>query len=102
MVLEPVCSKKRQKIVPDQLLVWGVGDLKDSKLILNETKLFPMIIYRISLVPFRTFRKSLFPKAVTGQELFFAISYSKLALESKIICKYINSDPAVALKLYMF
>ena len=25
--LEPVCCKKRQKIVPDQLLVWGVGDL---------------------------------------------------------------------------
>ena len=42
--LEPVCCKKRQKIVPDQLLVWGVGagplkDLKDSKLILNESKL---------------------------------------------------------------
>ena len=25
--LEPVCCKKRQKIVPDQLLVCGVGDL---------------------------------------------------------------------------
>ena len=25
--LEPVCCKKRQKIVPDQLLFWGVGDL---------------------------------------------------------------------------
>ena len=25
--LEPVCCKKRQEIVPDQLLVWGVGDL---------------------------------------------------------------------------
>jgi hypothetical protein len=45
-VLEPVCSKKRQKIIPDQTLVCGVGtyamkDLKDSKLILNESKLFP-------------------------------------------------------------
>ena len=43
--LEPVCCKKRQKIVPDQLLVCGVGgtikDLKDSKLILNESKLLP-------------------------------------------------------------
>ena len=25
--LEPVCCKKWQKLVPDQLLVWGVGDL---------------------------------------------------------------------------
>ena len=34
----------------------------------------------ISLVPFRSFRGPLFPKPVTGQELFFAVSYSKLAL----------------------
>ena len=43
--LEPVCCKKWQKIVPEQLLVCGVGgplkDLKDSKLILNVSKLFP-------------------------------------------------------------
>ena len=25
--LEPVCCKKGQKIVPDQLLVFGVGEL---------------------------------------------------------------------------
>ena len=25
-LLEPICCKKRQKIVPDQLLVCGVGD----------------------------------------------------------------------------
>ena len=25
--LEPVCCKKRQKIVPDQLLVWGIRAL---------------------------------------------------------------------------
>ena len=24
--LEPICCKKLQKKVPDQLLVWGVGD----------------------------------------------------------------------------
>ena len=69
------------------LPVTGLGsrgplkDLKDSKLILNESKLFPWSS-RISLVPFRTFRGPLFPKPVTGQELFFAISYSKLALTS--------------------
>ena len=27
LILEPVCCKKQQKIVPDQLLVCGVGDL---------------------------------------------------------------------------
>ena len=62
--------------------LWSRGslkDLKDSKLILNESKLFPLSS-RISLVPFRTFRGPLFPKPVTGQELFFAVSYSKLAL----------------------
>ena len=32
------------------------------------------------MVPFRTFRGPLFPKPVTGQELFFAVSYSKPAL----------------------
>ena len=34
----------------------------------------------ISLIPLRTFRGPLFPKPVTGQELFFAVSYSKTAL----------------------
>ena len=53
-------------------------NLKDSKLILNESEVIPMII---SLVPFRTFRGPLFPipKPFTGQELFFAVSYSKPA-----------------------
>ena len=55
--------------------------LKDSKLILDESKLFP----RISLVPFRSFRGPLFPKPVTGQELFWAVSYSKQALDSGLM-----------------
>ena len=54
-------------------------DLKDSKLILNETKLLPWSS-RINLVPFTFFRRSLFPKPVAGQELFLAVSYSKPAL----------------------
>ncbi len=54
-------------------------DLKDSKLIIDESKLFPWSS-RISSVPFRTFRGSLFPKPVTDQELFLVVSYSKLAL----------------------
>ena len=70
--LELVWCKKRQKIVPDQLL-------KDSKLILNESKLFPWSSM-ISLLPSRTFRGSLFPEPITSQELFFAISYCKPAL----------------------
>ena len=62
-------------------------DLKDSKLILNESKLFPWSS-RISLVPFRTFRRPLFPKPVTGQELFFVVSYSKPALKHQLISEY--------------
>ena len=34
----------------------------------------------ISYIPFRTFRGPLFPKPVTDQELFLAVSYSKPAL----------------------
>ena len=75
--LEPVCCKKRQKISSS----WPVTglrsrgplkDLKDSELILNESKLFPWSS-RISLVPFRTFRGPLFPKPVTCQELYLAL-----------------------------
>ena len=78
--LELVCCKKWQKIIPDQLLVCGhLKDLNDSKLIINESKLFPWSS-RINLVPFRTFRGPLFPKPETGQELFLAVSYSKLAI----------------------
>ena len=54
-------------------------DLKDYKLILNESKFFPRSS-RINLVPFRTLRGPLCSKPVTGQELFFAVSYSKPAL----------------------
>jgi hypothetical protein len=57
----------------------ALKDLKDSKLILNESKLFPWSS-RISLVPFKTFRWPLFSKPVTGQELFLAVFYSKPAL----------------------
>ena len=72
-------------------------DLKDSKLILNESKLFPLSS-RISLVPCRTFRGLLFPTPVTDQELFLAVSYSKLALdnaaktEKKLSCHFWQSN----------
>ena len=54
-------------------------DLNDSKLIVYESKRFPWSP-RINFIPFRIFRGPLFHKPVTGQELFFAVSYSKLAL----------------------
>ena len=57
-------------------------NLKDSKLILNESEVIPMII---SLVPFRTFRGPLFPKPVTGQELFLAVPYRKPALNAYVV-----------------
>ena len=81
-VLEPVCFKKWQKIVPDLTALRSRGplkDLKDSKLILNESKLFPWSS-RISLVPLRIFWGPLFPKPVSCQELFLTVSYCKLAL----------------------
>ena len=47
--------------------------LNGTKLILNESKLFPWSS-RISLVPFRTFKG---PLPVIGQELFLAVSVVK-------------------------
>ena len=64
-------------------------DLKDSKLILNESKLFPWSS-RISLVPFKTFRGPLFHIAVTGQELFLAVSYNGEKLTKKHYNKNCN------------
>ena len=54
--------------------------------VLNGTKLMlddhgdNLDSFRISLESFRSFRGPLLHKPVTGQELFFAVSYSKLAL----------------------
>ena len=39
---------------------------------------------RINFIPFRVFRGPLFPKPITGQDLFFAVSYFKPALVSTI------------------
>ena len=40
LLVEPVCCKKRPKIVPDQLLVWGIRSplkvLNGTKLILDD------------------------------------------------------------------
>ena len=53
--------------------------------------------FRINSIPFKMFRGPLFHKPVTGQELFFAVSYSKLALapqntwkmtENQCICNF--------------
>ena len=73
-LLEPVCCKKQQKKVPDQLLVCRIGELWSTWK------------SRINFIPFRIFRGPLFYKPVTGQELFFAVSYSKpvLACLSKL------------------
>ena len=55
--------------------------------VLNGTKLIlddhgnNLDSFRISLESFRSFRGPLLHKPVTGQELFFAVSYSKSALK---------------------
>ena len=85
--LEPVCCKKRQKIVPGQLLVLGIRALWRFWTVPNWSYRIMGITWthlesdsRISLIPFRTFRGPLLHKPVTGQELFFNVSYSKLTL----------------------
>ena len=70
-ILEPVCCKKQQKKVPDQLLACGIGDpliLKGKKLILDDQGNH-LDSYTINLESFRSFRGPLFCK-LTGQELF--------------------------------
>ena len=42
---------------------------------------------KVQTLPFRIFRGPLFHKPVTGQELFFAVSYSKPALVETIFVK---------------
>ena len=77
--------------------MWSRGplkDLKDSKLILNESTLFPLLS-RISFVPFRTFRGPLFPKLVIGQELFFPVSYNKPALACNIEFYKLDFSPGL-------
>ena len=82
--LEPVCCKKQQIKVPDQLLVCGIGDLWRTWMIPNWLYMSPSdsldhpgsILYHSAGI----FRGPLFHKPVTGQELFFAVSYSKPAL----------------------
>ena len=98
-ILKPVCCKRRQKLVPDQCTSYWLHelgtlkDLKDSKLIINESKLFPWSS-RMSLVPFRTFREPLVLNPVTGQELFLPVSYSKPALvEIVLVETVLAADP---------
>ena len=46
--------------------------------------------YTISLESFMSFRGPLFPKPVTGQELFSSFSYSKPALEKSAPCSLVT------------
>ena len=67
------------------LPVTGLGN-KGPLMALNGTKLIfddhgnKVDSFRISLESFRSFKGPLLHKPVTGQELFFAVSYSKPAL----------------------
>ena len=80
IILEPVCCKKQQEKVPDQIL-------NSIKLILDDQENH-LDSYTISLELFRSFRGPLFRKPVTGQELFFPVFYSKPALIRIIMKKY--------------
>jgi hypothetical protein len=62
--------------------------------VLNGTKLIlddygnNLDSFRISLESFRSFGGPLSPEPVTGQELFFAVTYSKPALEYKFTISF--------------
>ena len=81
---ESVCCKKRPKIVPDQLLLWRIRALWRYWMVPKWSYVDHhwnnLDSFRVSLESFRSFRGPLLLKPVTGQELFFAISYSKPAL----------------------
>ena len=65
--------------------MWNKGPLKvlnDAKLILDDHG-NNLGSFKLSSESFRSFRGPLLGKPVTGQELFFAVSYSKLALVMK-------------------
>ena len=72
---------------------WPVTALgnKGPLKVLNGTKLIlddhgnNLDAFRISLESFRSFRSPLLLKPVTGQEVFFAVSYSKPALNTLFI-----------------
>ena len=55
--------------------------LNDTKLILDD-QWNNLDLFRINLKSFKSFRGPLLLKPVTGQELFFAVSYSKPALRA--------------------
>ena len=82
-MLEPVCCKKRQKKFQPKTGLGNMGPLialNYTKLILND-KRGHSCSFITNVVSFRTFRWSLFPKLVSWLGLFFAVSYSKPALE---------------------
>ena len=74
VTLEPVC---RKIAVTQQLFCCPLKVLNCTKLVLDD---LGNNSFNISLESFRSFRGPLLHKPVTGQELFFDVSYSKLAL----------------------
>ena len=88
--------------------VTGLGN-KGLLKVLNGTKLildnhgYSLDSFRISLESFRFFRGPLLPKPVTGQELFFATSYSKLALKLDVkdnLIPFYNASEQLSIPLY--
>ena len=68
------------KKVPDQLLVWGIGALNGSKLILDDQGNNLLIWDQFGILQILQRSPTAHTSAVIGQELFFAVSCSKPAL----------------------
>ena len=75
--IELVCCQKQQKKFLTSYWFAELKDLNDSKLFVCESSI---VSSRINFIPFISFRGTIFYKPVTGQEPFFAVSYSKPAL----------------------
>ena len=73
-VLEPVCCKKQQKKVPDQLQVCGIGDLWRTWIIPNWLYMSPSdSTDHQGSIFIQNLPRSPIPKPVTGQEPFLLL-----------------------------
>ena len=80
-LLEPVCCKKQQKKVPDQLLVCGIGDLWRTWMIPNWLYMSPC---DSPDHPRSIFQRSPIPQTSNWSGTFFAASYSKPTLATEL------------------
>ena len=82
--LELVCCKMQQTKVPDQLLVCRIGDFWRTWIIPNSSYTSPSdpLIIQDQFYTIQNLQRSPIPQTSNWSGTFFAVSYSKSALES--------------------